>query len=154
MQVARNYFLSPEKTYARKIKEVLLAFKIEREFSKHQILELYLNKIFSAVAPMDSRPPPRPYYGKNLQELVLPEMAMLAGLPKAPSRDNPLTNPENATERRNTILKQMLNLNFIDDAALCRRDQRAAGRRPAQAQFGHRGVLRGRAGAPVHDPDL
>jgi penicillin-binding protein 1A len=117
MQVARNFFLSPEKTYTRKLKEVLLAFKIERELSKQQILELYFNKIFLGHRSYGFAAAAQIYYGKNLQDLTLPEMAMLAGLPKAPSRDNPLTNPENAIERRNTILKQMLNLNFIDEAA-------------------------------------
>ena len=117
MQVARNFFLSPEKTYARKIKEVLLAFKIERELSKQQILELYFNKIFLGHRSYGFAAAAQIYYGKNLQQLALPEMAMLAGLPKAPSRDNPLTNPENALERRNAILKQMLNLGFIDETA-------------------------------------
>ena len=117
MQVARNFFLSPEKTYTRKIKEVLLAFKIERELSKQQILELYFNKIFLGHRSYGFAAAAQIYYGKNLQQLTLPEMAMLAGLPKAPSRDNPLTNPENALERRNAILKQMLNLDFIDEAA-------------------------------------
>lgn len=117
MQVARNFFLSPEKTYTRKIKEVLLAFKIERELSKQQILELYFNKIFLGHRSYGFAAAAQTYYGKNLQALTLPEMAMLAGLPKAPSRDNPLNNPENATERRNAILKQMLNLSFIDEAA-------------------------------------
>ncbi|MCR4346264.1 MAG: penicillin-binding protein 1A [Sulfuricaulis sp.] len=117
MQVARNFFLSPEKTYTRKIKEVLLAFKIERELSKQQILELYFNKIFLGHRSYGFAAAAQIYYGKNLQQLTLPEMAMLAGLPKAPSRDNPLTNPENALERRNAILKQMLNLDFIDETA-------------------------------------
>lgn len=117
MQVARNFFLSPEKTYTRKIKEVLLAFKIERELSKQQILELYFNKIFLGHRSYGFAAATKIYYGKNLQQLTLPEMAMLAGLPKAPSRDNPLTNPENALERRNAILKQMLNLDFIDEPA-------------------------------------
>jgi penicillin-binding protein 1A len=117
MQVARNFFLSPEKTYSRKIKEVLLAFKIERELSKEQILELYFNKIFLGHRAYGFAAAAQVYYGKTLNELKLPEMAMLAGLPKAPSRDNPLTNPENAVERRNAILKQMYNLGFIDEAA-------------------------------------
>src|SRR3989344_4156021 len=117
MQVARNFFLSPEKTYTRKIKEVLLAFKIERELSQQQILELYFNKIFLGHRSYGFAAAAQIYYGKNLPQLTLPEMAMLAGLPKAPSRDNPLTNPDNAFERRNTILKQMLNLDFIDEAA-------------------------------------
>ncbi len=117
MQVARNFFLSPEKTYTRKIREVLLAFKIERELNKQQILELYFNKIFLGHRSYGFAAAAQIYYGKNLQQLNLPEMAMLAGLPKAPSRDNPLTNPDNAIERRNTILKQMLNNGFIDEAA-------------------------------------
>ena len=117
MQVARNFFLSPEKTYTRKLKEVLLAFKIERELSKEQILELYFNKIFLGHRAYGFAAAAQVYYGKNLKELTLPEMAMLAGLPKAPSRDNPLTNPDNALERRNAILRQMLNINFIDEAA-------------------------------------
>ena len=117
MQVARNFFLSPEKTYSRKIKEILLAFKIERELSKQQILELYFNKIFLGHRAYGFAAAAQVYYGKTLKELTLPEMAMLAGLPKAPSRDNPLTNPDNAIERRNAILRQMQNLGFIDEAA-------------------------------------
>ncbi len=116
MQVARNFFLSPEKTYTRKIKEILLAFKIERELTKQQILELYFNKIFLGHRSYGFAAAAQIYYGKDLHQLSLPETAMLAGLPKAPSRDNPLTNPENAYERRNTILKQMLNNGFIDEA--------------------------------------
>ncbi len=117
MQVARNFFLSPEKTYTRKIREVLLAFKIERELSKQQILELYFNKIFLGHRAYGFAAASQIYFGKNLPQLTLPEMAMLAGLPKAPSRDNPLTNPGNATERRNLILHQMRELDFIDDTA-------------------------------------
>ncbi|MHB8534713.1 MAG: penicillin-binding protein 1A [Sulfuricaulis sp.] len=115
MQVARNYFLSPEKTYSRKLKEVLLAFKLERELSKQQILELYFNKIFLGHRAYGFAAAAQVYYGKTLKELSLPEMAMLAGLPKAPSRDNPLTNPDNALERRNLILKQMYGLGYIDE---------------------------------------
>ena len=117
MQVARNYFLSPEKTYARKIKEVLLAFKIEREFSKDQILELYLNKIFLGSRAYGFAAAAQIYFGKNLNELALPEMALLAGLPKAPSRYNPLTNPDNALERRAYVLRRMLKLGVIDETA-------------------------------------
>jgi penicillin-binding protein 1A len=118
MQVARNYFLSPEKTYTRKIKEVLLAFKLERELTKKEILELYVNKIFLGHRAYGFAAAAQIYYGKNLAELTLPENAMLAGLPKAPSRDNPLTNPENATDRRNYVLRQMRKLDFVDDAAV------------------------------------
>ncbi|HYA39423.1 MAG TPA: penicillin-binding protein 1A [Candidatus Methylomirabilis sp.] len=116
MQVARNYFLSPEKTYTRKLKEILLSFKIERELSKQQILELYFNKIFLGHRAYGFAAAAQVYYGKTLKELTLPEMAMLAGLPKAPSRDNPLTNPDNALERRNIVLRQMYNLGFIDES--------------------------------------
>jgi penicillin-binding protein 1A len=115
MQVARNYFLSPEKTYTRKIREVLLSFKIERELSKMEILERYVNKIFLGHRAYGFAAAAQIYYGKQLSELSLAETAMLAGLPKAPSRDNPLTNPQNATERRNYILKHMLALGFIDE---------------------------------------
>ncbi len=115
MQVARNYFLTPEKTYARKIREVLLAYKIERELSKMEILERYVNKIFLGHRAYGFAAAAQIYYGKQLAELSLAETAMLAGLPKAPSRDNPITNPENATARRNYILDHMLALGFIDE---------------------------------------
>ena len=115
MQVARNYFLSPEKTFTRKIREVLLAFKIEREFSKNQILELYLNKIFLGSRAYGFAAAAQIYFGKDLNDLTLPEMAVLAGLPKAPSRYNPLTNPESALERRAYVLRRMLKLGNIDE---------------------------------------
>ena len=117
MQVARNYFLSPEKTYTRKLKEILLAFKIERELSKNEILELYLNKIFLGNRAYGFAAAAQVYYGKALPELTLPEMAMLAGLPKAPSRNNPLANPESAQDRRNYVLRRMLKLHYIDAAS-------------------------------------
>jgi penicillin-binding protein 1A len=116
MQVARNYFLSPEKTYARKVKEVLLAFKIEREFNKDQILELYLNKIFLGSRAYGFAAAAQIYFGKNLNDLGLAEMALLAGLPKAPSRYNPLLNPDSALERRAYVLRRMLKLGFINEA--------------------------------------
>ncbi|NOZ09572.1 MAG: penicillin-binding protein 1A [Gammaproteobacteria bacterium] len=115
MQVARNYFLSPEKTYTRKIKEILLAFKIEQELEKNQILELYLNKIFLGHRSYGFAAAAHVYYGQSLADLTLPQMAMLAGLPKAPSRNNPLSNPENAKARRNYVLDRMYKLGFIDD---------------------------------------
>src|SRR3989344_7289565 len=118
MQVARNYFLSPEKTYTRKLKEILLAFKLERELSKKEILELYFNKIFLGHRAYGFAAAAQVYYGKELKELTVQEMAMLAGLPKAPSRDNPLTNPANAMERRNYVLNHMFKLGFIDEPAL------------------------------------
>ncbi len=118
MQVARNFFLSPEKTYTRKLKEILLALKIERELTKQEILELYMNKIFLGHRAYGFAAAAQVYYGKSLKEVTLPEMAMLAGLPKAPSRDNPLTNPEAARLRRNYVLRQMYAMGYIDQATL------------------------------------
>ncbi len=117
MQVARNYFLTPEKTYTRKLKEILLAFKLERDLSKDQILELYLNKIFLGNRAYGFAAAAQVYYGKTLNELTLAEMATLAGVPKAPSRTNPLSNPDSASERRAYVLRHMLKLGFIDQAA-------------------------------------
>ena len=117
MQLARNFFLTPEKTYSRKFKEILLAFKIEREFTKDTILELYLNKVYFGQRAYGVAAAAEVYYGKSLNELTLPEMAMIAGLPQAPSRDNPLSNPVVALERRNHVLKRMLEHNDITPSA-------------------------------------
>jgi penicillin-binding protein 1A len=117
MQVARNYFLSPEKTYTRKLREILLAFKIEREFSKDEILELYLNKIFLGSRAYGFAAAAQIYFGKNLNELTLPEAALLAGLPKAPSHYNPFSSPEHALERRAYVLRRMLKVGYINEAA-------------------------------------
>ena len=114
MQVARNFFLNPEKTYERKLKEILLAFNMERALTKDEILELYLNKIFLGHRAYGFAAAAQVYYGEELGNLSLPEVAMLAGLPKAPSRDNPLSNPERAKERRGYVLKRMYELGKID----------------------------------------
>lgn len=118
MQVARNYFLSREKTYTRKVREALLAFRLERALTKDQILELYINKIFLGHRAYGFAAAAKVYYGKDLSDLTVPEMAMLAGLPKAPSRDNPLTNVVRAEQRRNYVLRRMHSLGHIDDADL------------------------------------
>ncbi|WP_260839406.1 penicillin-binding protein 1A [Methylomonas koyamae] len=115
MQVARNFLLSNEKTYLRKLKEILLALKIERRYSKDQILELYLNKIYMGQRAYGLAASAQTYYGKNLSELSLPQQAMIAGLPKAPSIYNPITNPERALQRRNYVLRRMLELKHIDE---------------------------------------
>ena len=117
MQVARNFFLGREKTYARKLNEILLALKIERELSKDQILELYLNKIFLGNRAYGVGAASQVYYGKPLVELSLAQTAMVAGLPKAPSRFNPIVNPERAVERRNYVLGRMRELSFIAEDA-------------------------------------
>lgn len=116
MQVARNFLLSKEKTFLRKLKEILLALQIEQRFSKAQILELYLNKIYMGQRAYGVSAAAQTYYGKNLAELKLYQQAMIAGLPKAPSIYNPIVNPERALERRNYVLRRMLELNFIKPA--------------------------------------
>lgn len=115
MQVARNYFLTKEKTYTRKIKEVLLSFKIERLLSKDEILELYINKIFLGHRAYGFAAAAKAYYDAELDQLTLAQIAMLAGLPKAPSRTNPISNPARAVERRNYVLSRMRGLDLIDD---------------------------------------
>ena len=115
MQVARNFFLTPEKTVKRKVSEIMLAMRMETTLSKEQILELYLNKIFFGNRAYGVSAAAEFYYSKTLDELSLPEMAMLAGLPKAPSANNPLADPERARERRDWILDRMLALGYIDE---------------------------------------
>ena len=113
MQVARNYFLTREKTYTRKFKEVLLAFKLEKQLDKQQILELYVNKIFLGHRSYGFGAAALVYYGKPINDLNLAQFAMLAGLPKAPSSNNPVSNPERAMSRRNYVLGRMLKLGYI-----------------------------------------
>jgi penicillin-binding protein 1A len=117
MQVARNYFLSFEQTYIRKFTEIFIALKMERELSKHEILELYVNKIYLGNRAYGFEAAAQVYYGKNLNELDLAQLAMIAGLPKAPSRFNPVVNPSRALIRRNWILQRMLSLGMIDKNA-------------------------------------
>ncbi len=117
MQVARNFFLTPQKTYSRKLREILLALKIDQELPKDKILELYLNKIFFGNRAYGIEAAARVYYGKSLTQLNLSQMAMLAGLPKAPSSLNPLANPQAALERRNHVLTRMRDLGYIDEVA-------------------------------------
>ena len=114
MQVARNFFLSRKKTYTRKINEILLALKIDRNFSKNDVLQLYLNKVFLGQRAYGVAAAAQVYYGEKLNQLTLPQMAMIAGLPQAPSRDNPISNPVGAKQRRNHVLERMLEVGFID----------------------------------------
>ena len=116
MQVARNFFLTREKSYLRKIKEIFLALRIERDLSKEQILELYLNKIYLGNRAYGIGAAVQVYYGKPIDQLTLAQYAMIAGLPKAPSRWNPIANPSRAKERRDYVLGRMHHLGFIDDA--------------------------------------
>ncbi|HEB55506.1 MAG TPA: penicillin-binding protein 1A [Gammaproteobacteria bacterium] len=117
MQVARNFFLSREKTFLRKINEIFLALKIEDQLSKEDILTLYLNKIYLGKRAYGFAAAAQVYYGKPLAQLDLSEIAMIAGLPKAPSRYNPVVAPERARIRRDYVLGRMLALGYIDQAA-------------------------------------
>jgi penicillin-binding protein 1A len=118
MQLARNFFLGSERTYTRKLKEILLATKIEREFSKEKILELYLNKIYLGNHAYGVGAASQIYYGREVKDLSLGQMAMIAGLPKAPSRYNPVADPERARLRRDYVLRRMHDLDFIESEAL------------------------------------
>jgi len=113
MQVAKNYFLSRDRTFIRKFNEILLAVQIERELDKNRIFELYLNKIYLGNRAYGIAAAARVYYNKPVNELSLAQMAMLAGLPKAPSAYNPLANPQRAMQRRDWILGRMKELEFI-----------------------------------------
>ncbi|MFL1466379.1 penicillin-binding protein 1A [Marinobacter sp. HN1S83] len=117
MQVAKNYFLSRDRTFIRKFNEILLALQIERELSKERILELYLNKIYLGNRAYGIAAAAQVYYDKPVADLSLAQMAMLAGLPKAPSAYNPLANPERAQIRRNWILGRMKDLGYITEDA-------------------------------------
>lgn len=116
MQLARNAFLDNDKTLARKFKETLLAIRLEQTLSKDEILELYLNKIFLGNRAYGIAAAAETYYGKQLDDLSLAEMAMIAGLPKAPSRYNPIVNEPRAMTRRNYILQRMAEQGFITPA--------------------------------------
>jgi penicillin-binding protein 1A len=114
MQVAKNFFLSSERSFSRKITEILLALQIERELSKDEILELYVNKIYLGHRAYGIEAAAQVYYGKSIHELSLSQLATIAGLPKAPSSFNPLSNPIRAKERRDWILGRMYRLGKID----------------------------------------
>jgi len=118
MQVARNFFLSSEKTLTRKVYEALLAFKIEHSLSKDQILELYVNQIYLGQRAYGFSAAAQSYFGKSLKDLTVAEYAMLAGLPKAPSAYNPVANPKRAKLRQSYVLRRMHELKFITDDQL------------------------------------
>ena len=113
MQVARTFFLTREKTFARKLSEVMLAFKIEANLTKDQILELYVNQIFLGQRAYGFASAANVYFGKNLADLTPAESAMLAGLPQAPSRQNPFVNPKRAQERQQYVLRRMYDIGWL-----------------------------------------
>jgi penicillin-binding protein 1A len=115
-QVARNFFLSSEQTLKRKLYEALLAWKIEQNLSKDQILEVYMNQIYLGQRAYGFASAAQVYFGKKLQDITIAEAAMLAGLPKAPSANNPVVNPKRAKARQQYILQRMHELGYIADA--------------------------------------
>ncbi|NJD24419.1 MAG: penicillin-binding protein 1A [Betaproteobacteria bacterium] len=115
-QVARNFFLTGEKTYTRKLYEALLSFKIENNLSKDEILELYVNQIFLGQRAYGFAAAAQIYFGKALKDISIAEAAMLAGLPKAPSAYNPIVNPKRARQRQQYVLRRMHELRYITDA--------------------------------------
>ena len=117
MQVAKNFFLTSERSFSRKATEILLALQIERQLTKDEILELYVNKIYLGNRAYGIEAASQVYYGKSIRDASLAQMAMIAGLPKAPSRFNPLANPARSKERRDWILGRMYKLGKIDQNA-------------------------------------
>ncbi|ELU00803.1 hypothetical protein CAPTEDRAFT_185311, partial [Capitella teleta] len=113
MQVAKNFFLSHERVFSRKFNEILLALQIEQQLSKDEIFELYLNKIYLGNRSYGVESAAQVYYGKSINELNLAQIAMIAGLPKAPSRYNPINDPKRAMIRRDWILGRMKDLGYV-----------------------------------------
>lgn len=135
MQVARNFFLTPEKTYVRKIREILLALKLEQILSKDEILTLYINKIFLGHRAYGFGAAADVYYGKELADISLAETAVLAGLPKAPSTSNPLRNPARALQRRDYVLGRLYELGKITE-----NEYQEAKAQPSTAEQHSRGI--------------
>ncbi len=136
MQVARNYFLSLDRTFMRKFNEILLAIEIERNLSKQEIFELYFNRIFLGHRAYGFEAASQVYYGKTISELSLAQHAMLAGVPKAPSRINPVSGPDAGRARRDWILGRMYSLGYIDEEAYLSALAEADGARLYGAQLG------------------
>ena len=130
MQVARNYVLTKDQTFERKLKEIFMAFKLDLSFSKEEIFELYVNQIFLGNRAYGIAAASEIYYGKGLSELTLAQSAMIASLPKAPSRINPIVNPKRALTRRNWVLSRMESLGYIDEDVFLK-----AFREPISASF-------------------
>jgi penicillin-binding protein 1A len=141
MQVVRNLLLTPEKTFERKLAEVLMALHLERVLTKDEILTLYLNKIFFGHRAYGVAAAAELYYGKSPQALSLAEAAMLAAIPKAPTTDNPVTNPLQARARRDYVLGRMAELGYIGEAAyreaLAEPDRASLHRRPVDLDAGY-----------------
>lgn len=135
MQVARNFFLTRKKTYTRKLNEILLALKIEQELTKQEILELYLNKIYFGKQAYGVAAAAEVYYGTTVDKLNLAQMAMIAGLPQAPSAINPINAPEAAIKRRTHVLNKMLEYGYISQEQFAE-----ANNQPLNAKYHSRSI--------------
>lgn len=136
MQVARNFFLTKEKTYTRKFNEVLLTFKIEHSLSKDEILQLYINQIYLGQRAYGFAAASQIYFGKPIGQVTVAEAAMLAGLPKAPSLYNPVINPQRAKQRQLYVLRRMHELHFINDEQFQLAQQQPLVARRSNQDFG------------------
>jgi penicillin-binding protein 1A len=116
-QLSKTLFLTPRKTLVRKIKEAILAFQLERRYTKDEILELYLNQVYFGSGAYGVESAAKIFFGKSAKDLNLAECALVAGMPKSPSRYSPLVNPDLAIKRRNTVLRQMRDTNIISEKA-------------------------------------
>ncbi|MCK5420150.1 MAG: transglycosylase domain-containing protein, partial [Desulfobacterales bacterium] len=116
-QLSKTLFLTSRKTLVRKIKEAILAFQLERRYTKNEILELYLNQVYFGSGAYGVQSAAKIFFGKSVGDLNLAECALVAGMPKSPSRYSPLVNPDLAIKRRNTVLMQMRDTDIISDAA-------------------------------------
>lgn len=116
-QLSKTLFLTPRKTLVRKLREAILAFQLERRYTKDEILELYLNQVYFGSGAYGVESAAKLFFGKSAKELTLAECALVAGMPKSPSRYSPLVNPDLALKRRNTVLQQMRDTGIISDAA-------------------------------------
>ena len=134
-QVARNFFLTTDRTYTRKLYEIAMSFKIEQELTKDEILEIYLNQIYLGQRAYGFSSAARTYFGRPLSEISIGEAATLAGLPVAPSAYNPIVNPSRATMRKNYVLRRMYDLGYIDEVTyLAEKAQPMQTRRVASAE--------------------
>lgn len=136
-QLAKTLFLDPKKTMMRKLKEALLAFQLERRYTKDEILEYYLNQVYFGSGAYGVASAAKVFFGKPVQDLSLPECALVAGMPKAPSRYSPLVNQTRAKKRRNTVLKQMQATGIISE-----KSYRAALEAPIQTAGGRQTALK------------
>jgi penicillin-binding protein 1A len=136
MQVARNFLLTREKDYGRKLTEIILAWEIENRLPKDKILELYMNQIFLGERSYGFAAAARVYFGKSLKELTIAETALLAGLPQLPAAANPLVNPKRAKDRRNTVLQRMRELGYLTTAQYEQAKQEDIHLRGRRQQFG------------------